>query len=538
MFKIWLGGPRGTFIIHDPSGGEAKACLAPKLTLSLNAPGSMEFTIPKTNERFASATEGARIIVVNDNVPIWEGSIRKRRELFDGSASLSCTGRLADMADVPIGRAIFSAAVDGDNGSFPGFLTNLFNYANILLPTEQEFILGDCAFKWQKNASGVDYTNAVTMAERDDGPTLWEYLTTNQEGKVQGDASGEYSDPTAPLAAPYNGIIRPRYSYDSRLTIDILSDGELGNNVIRFGRNLLDLSKEKSIESSFNGIMATYERRDSVDGEYHIYYWNFTTNTATLWCEANEVADCVLWDNDAVTAMNGKKIIKRVDFGRDIEDPSIIPTLAAQELAKAKLPTKEITVSAFDMSLISSEYDLFEVGNYYQLYEDEAGNAATYQLVEMELNLLAPESNRYTFGSKAQTLTGAVKSGTLSAGKSEETAPTGWTDSVSLGSQSDTGLNASYRINATARLIELTVEGTISAGVSISGATPYYFAQALPSSFKPMGNYITPLGASNGNNHFLRVGILPGNSYRPFIYTSSTLSTASEYVAAKCYFGY
>ena len=538
MFTFYVSNPLGTYVIHNPSGGEAQICLAPKLTLSLNAPGSFEFTIPPQNDAFSIVTEGARIRVDNDNTPIWEGSVQKRKETFDGNAVISCIGRLAEMADVPIGREVFSAAVDGNNGSFPGFLNNLFTYANIFLPYSQRIALGTCAFKWQKNAEGVDYTNGVTMAERDDCPTLWEYLTTNQDGRVQGDTSGEYIDPTAPLIAPYNGIIRPRYSTSSILTIDFLSDGELGDNVIQFGRNLLDLSKEKSIETTFNGIMPTYERRDSADGEYHIYYYNFDTDTATMWCQSNDAANCVLWDYAAIDAMNGKRILKRVDFGREISDPSVIPTLAANELAKAKNPTNEIEVTAFDMALIDSEYDLFEVGNYYNLYEDEAGNASVYQLMEMELNFLNPESNRYTFGSKPQTLTGAVKSGALGATKTEETGPTGWTESYSLGSQSNTGLNASYRINATARLIELTVEGTISGGVSLSGATPYYFANALPASAAPMGNLITPLGASNGNNHFLRVGILPGNTRRPFIYTASSLSTSSEYVAAKILFGY
>lgn len=540
MFTMTLSNSLGTYLLHDPSWGEAAACLAPKVLFSINAPGSLEFTIPPQNELFSSATIGARISVKNDNDVIWEGSITKRKDLFDGSALISCAGRLADMANVPIGRAIFNAAVVQGEGSFPGAIRNLFAYANKFLSWEQQFSLGTCAFKWQKNAEGVDYTDQATNWERDDCPTLWEALTTNQESKVQGDAAGLYSDPTGPLAAPYNGIIRPRYSTSSVLTVDILDDGELGNNVIRFGRNLLDLSKEKSIESSYNGIMATYEHRDTADGEYHIYYWNFVQNGAFIWTEYNNVQpeEFVLWDNAAVQAMNGKKIVRRVDFGRDIDDPTVIPTLAAQELAKAKNPTNEITVSAFDMSLISDEYDLFEVGNYYQLYEDEAGNASVYQLTEMELNLLNPENNRYTFGSKPQTLTGAVKSGALSAAQTPEAGPTGWTEETSLGSQSTVGLTATYRMNATARLIELTVAGTITASRSISGATPYYFSNQLPASAVPLGNMIAPLGASNGNNHFLRVGVLPGSDRRPFIYTGSTITTVSEYVAAKILFAY
>ena len=131
MFTFYVSNPLGTYVIHNPSGGEAQICLAPKLTLSLNAPGSFEFTIPPQNDAFSIVTEGARIRVDNDNTPIWEGSVQKRKETFDGNAVISCIGRLAEMADVPIGREVFSAAVDGNNGSFPGFLNNLFTYANI-----------------------------------------------------------------------------------------------------------------------------------------------------------------------------------------------------------------------------------------------------------------------------------------------------------------------------------------------------------------------------------------------------------------------
>lgn len=539
MFLIYL---ESNTIIHDPRFADARRCFNPILIKKVNAPGSLEFDMSPYNEHVDEVTQGKRIRVTKDynRNCIWEGSVQKRKLNFDGTVHITCIGRLAEMADAYIGREIFNSDIVQGEGSFPGAIRSVIDYANRQLPATQQFNLGSCAFEWQKNADGTDYANMATNWERDDCPTLWEALTTNQEGKVQGDAAGLYSDPTGPLAAPYNGIIRPRYSTSSVLTVDILSDGELGNNVIRFGRNLLDLSKEKSIESSYNGIMATYEHRDSVDGEYHIYYWNFTKNGAFMWTEYNNVQpeEFVLWDDAAVQAMNGKKIVRRVDFGRDIEDPSIIPTLAAQELAKAKNPTNEITVSAFDMSLISDEYDLFEVGNYYQLYEDEAGNASVYQLTEMELNLLNPENNRYTFGSKPQTLTGAVKSGALSATQTPEAGPTGWTEETSLGSQSTVGLTATYRMNATARLIELTVAGTITASRSISGATPYYFSNQLPASAVPLGNMITPLGASNGNNHFLRVGVLPGNDRRPFIYTASTITTASEYVAAKILFAY
>lgn len=535
MFLIYLD----DVIIHDPRFADARRCTNPILIKKVNAPGTLEFDMSPYNTHVGEVTNGRRIRVARDNTShcVWEGSVQKRKKNFDGTVHITCIGRLAEMADVPIGRDIFSSAVDSSEGSYPGALRNLFAYANGILPRTQAIALGDCAFRWQKGADGYDLTNKVTMWERDDCPTLWEALTKNQEGRVQGDAQGLYVNPTAPLAAPYYGIIMPRYSFSNTLTVDIIREADQldGENIVRFGRNLLDLSQLWDISEAFNGVLPTCEIRDSVDGEYHIYYYNQSTGKSTIWCEAADVWDCIIWDDDAIASMGGKKICKRVNYGRDI-DPATLPDLAVETLLNASAPAYEINVSAIDMALVNDEYDLFDVGKYYEIYDDHQGLLVAYMLNEMEMHLLEPENNRYIFGPRTtETLTGAIASGTLGGSKQAETAPSGWSDSENLGY--NLGLILSYRVNATARLVEITVDGTKTAG-QMSGATPYYFPTEMPEEYCPDGNVLFSAGGSNGNNHFIRIGILPGSSRRWFIYSSSTVTAVSEYITTKFVYGY
>ena len=535
MFLIYL---ESNTIIHDPRFADARRCFNPILIKKVNAPGSLEFDMSPYNEHVDEVTQGKRIRVTKDynRNCIWEGSVQKRKLNFDGTVHITCIGRLAEMADAYIGREIFNSDIVQGEGSFPGAIRSVIDYANRQLPATQQFNLGSCAFEWQKNADGTDYANMATNWERDDCPTLWEALTTNQESRVQGDVQGLYIDPQAPLAAPYYGIIMPQYSFSNILTVDIIREADLldPDNIIKFGRNLIDVSQLWDASDAFNGVLPVCEVRDSVDGEYHLWYWNFSTNRASWWCYTSDVANCILWDDDAVAKMGGKKIVRKINYGRDV-DPSDLPTLAEESLLNAKSLRYEINVSAIDMALISDEYDLFDVGKYYEIYDNNQGLLVAYMLNEMEMHLMEPEQNRYTFGARTtETLTGAIASGTLGGSKNTETTPSGWTEPESLGLSRN--LQMTYRYNATARLVEITVDGTITAG-SLSGATPEYFSYNMPSTFCPDGNMLFSLGASNGNNHFLRVGILPGNSRKWFIYSASSLTVASEYITTKFVYG-
>ena len=534
MFLIYLD----ETIIHDPRFADARRCFNPILRKKVNSPGSLEFDVSPYNAHVDDITTGKRIRVAKDNTNtcIWEGSVQKRKKNFDGTVHITCIGRLAEFANVPIGRALFNSEVVSGEGSYPGAIRKLFTYANKILPLNQRIALGECAFEWQKGADGYDITNEVTMWERDDCPTLWEALTKNQESRIQGDVAGLYADPTAPLAAPYYGIIMPRYSFSNTLIVDIIREADQleGENIIRFGRNLLDLSQLWDDSEAYNGIMPVCEVRDSVDGEYHLHYWNFSTHSDSIWCEENDVNNCILWDETAVQNMGGQKICKVVNFGRDV-DVSTLEDLAVETLVNASASKYEINVSAIDMALVSNEYDLFDVGKYYEIYDNHQGLLVAYMLNEMEMHLMEPEQNRYTFGARTtETLTGAIASGTLGGSKNTDTTPSGWTEPELLGICRN--LQMTYRYNATARLIEITVDGTITAG-SLSGATPEYFSYNMPSTFCPDGNMLFSLGASNGNNHFLRVGILPGNSSKWFIYSASSFSVASEYITTKFVYG-
>ena len=129
-------------------------------------------------------------------------------------------------------------------------------------------------------------------------------------------------------------------------------------------------------------------------------------------------------------------------------------------------------------------------------------------------------------------------SGTWSAwteiGGGSSFTPSGWSSDTSLGTVC--GLTFKYRVNTTARLVEITIDGTTtSAAVSSSGT---FWSGTIPSAYLPAGNILHMLGTVNSGNEYLRWGIYPGTSNSPFLIQSRSSSASGEYISAKWVYGY
>ena len=108
-----------------------------------------------------------------------------------------------------------------------------------------------------------------------------------------------------------------------------------------------------------------------------------------------------------------------------------------------------------------------------------------------------------------------------------------WGSDNSLGT--NCGLEFKYRVNEGARLVEVTIDGTLDSSVSSSGN---YWSSSIPSSYLPAGNLIHMLGTVNSGNEYLRWGINPQADRRPYLIQSRSSTSTGEYIAAKWVYGY
>jgi len=108
-----------------------------------------------------------------------------------------------------------------------------------------------------------------------------------------------------------------------------------------------------------------------------------------------------------------------------------------------------------------------------------------------------------------------------------------WSSDTSLGT--NCGLEFKYRVNTAAKLVEITIDGTINSSVSSSGT---FWSNTIPSAYLPAGNVLHMLGAVNSGNEYLRWGIYPGTSNSPFLIQSRSSTSTGEYICAKWVYGY
>lgn len=108
-----------------------------------------------------------------------------------------------------------------------------------------------------------------------------------------------------------------------------------------------------------------------------------------------------------------------------------------------------------------------------------------------------------------------------------------WGSDNSLGT--NCGLEFKYRVNEGARLVEVTIDGTLDSSVSSSGS---YWSSSIPSAYIPAGNVIHMLGTVESGNEYLRWGINPADSRRPYLIQSRSSTSTGEYIAAKWVYGY
>lgn len=108
-----------------------------------------------------------------------------------------------------------------------------------------------------------------------------------------------------------------------------------------------------------------------------------------------------------------------------------------------------------------------------------------------------------------------------------------WSSDTSLGT--NCGLEFKYRVNTAAKLVEITIDGSISSSVSSSGS---YWSSSIPSAYLPAGNLVHMLGTVESGNEYLRWGINPGDSGRPYLIQTRSSTSTGEYIAAKWVYGY
>lgn len=355
---------------------------------------AFNFTVPPGNiAEMVIQPLATHITAYRDNVEVFSGRVISADWDLYNTMTVECIGDMGDLADSQI--APFS-----HNGTAAQFLSAVISKHNALVDSDRQFTVGTVNVTGETGKRTVeDYTDALT-------------LITNY------------------CSGAYGGYIRVRPGR----VVDWMEDFGDNTQVIRFGENILDLSRQI----------------DAAD---------VATVLIALGPEPEEGTRQVVTAQNADGVRKWGKIYRVEEFE---SDAGLQAAAQARVDALATLP-ESAELTALDLSVVDVSIPALTLGAWTNFYSPANGIQGRYLLYKRSLHMTAPANDTVSFGPVQQTITG-----TSLADKAEAKA-----DNEALKEETQEMINSAMEgqdrkfseINQTIDQIELRVgnaEGDIS----------------------------------------------------------------------------
>lgn len=332
-----------------------KSCVLaePKAELEVNKTGSLSFQMAPTHPLYDRIQKlKSEIAVYQDGE--WLGSFRiLNTELdFNNIKTVTCEGELAYLLD-----SIQRAAEYHDISVADYFATLIANH-NADVDEGKQFMVG-----------------AVTVTDPND--SLYRYSSYESTwDTIQGK-----------LLDRLGGYIRTRRVGGVR-TLDYVADyGNVNPQVIRFGENILDLTREIRGEEVAT-VLVPLGAKDE------------TTEERLTVASVNDGLDYIE-DADAIAVYG--RIVKTVEFD-DVTLASNLLRKGYEQLAQMKAPAVTLTMSAVDLHLVDVSIERIKVGDFIRVVSEPHGLDEYMTVQKLELDFQHPENSKVTMGTTRKTL--------------------------------------------------------------------------------------------------------------------------------------
>lgn len=355
-------------IIHDSSSPNKEMHLInPILKMGESIAGSFSFTMLPDNPGYSlvKRMSGSIIIIKKStrNV-IWTGRVVSETEDFWKRRSCVCEGALAFLND-----SIQELKTYRDQ-EMTTFLQTLLRIHNSKVPSNRQIVLG-----------------AVTVHDMNDKHVYsTKYRSTWDEFQEN-------------IMDRLGGHVRLRYMGDEPELprLDYLSDyPRSAVQEINFGENLLDFTKNWDLSNLFTVILPRGKQLEG-DSDGNADYVSIASVNNGIKYVSNQ---------EAVNTYG--RIEKIVDFN-DVEDPSVLLSLANSYITSQQFDEMQLEVSAIDLRNITWRTTSFELLDNVHCISYPHGMDTWFPITEMEVPLDRPESVIYTMG-KAMSVSMSGKS--------------------------------------------------------------------------------------------------------------------------------
>ncbi len=355
MIRLFCDGK----LLYDPRSSDYVVS-EPKCELEVNKTGSLSFAVPPTNPLYDELYKmKSEITLYQDDDFLGAFRILNTDIDFQNIKSVSCEGELAFLLDSVQRSAEFHDI------SVEDYFRALIANHNADVEPVKEFLVG-----------------VVTVSDPND--SLYRLHSYESTWECVEDK----------LLDRLGGYVRCRRVSGARV-IDYVSDyGSVNSQVIRFGENILDLTKEIRGEE----IATVLVPLGAMDEETEVRLTVESVNEGLDYIENAE----------AVSAYG--RIVKTVEYD-DVTVASNLLRKGYEQLAVLSQPKITLTMTAVDLHLVDVSVERIKLGDSIRVVSEPHGLDEYMMVRKLELDFQHPENSKVTLGTVRQTLDKAINKG-------------------------------------------------------------------------------------------------------------------------------
>lgn len=336
--------------------------------LELNKTGSFSFTIYPSHPAFSVLQKLKSIITVyQDDYLLFRGRILNDEQGWYNEKQVSCEGELAFLVDS------IQRPYDFMSGDKHTTITELFTFYitnhNAQVDEDKRFIVGN-----------VTVTDPNDYIVRSDSTYLNTWDSIDQK-----------------LIDTYGGYLWVRHESDGNY-IDYLADfSTLDSQPVKFGKNLLDLSKIVKGEDIYTALIPLGAKVNE-DSEERL----------TIASLPDETIDDIVKSGDMIysaSAVSQYGKIVRTQTWDDVTIDSNLLKKGTAQLSQGINLEFSVELTAADLAGINRDITSFRIGTYVSV-DSEPHNLNDYFLIKkLSISLSNPSSNKLTVGTTYLSLT-------------------------------------------------------------------------------------------------------------------------------------
>lgn len=354
MYQISCDG----YILHDVRLDKKYRVFKPKCELEVNTAGKLTFNIAPSHPYYDKINKLSSVIqLTQDGEWVFSGRVLNDEKDFHNVKHVECEGELCYLGDSNQHTAEYH------DTSVSDYFTAIITKHNQQVEAKKQFTVG-------------------TVNVTDPNDSLYRF--SNYESTLD-----TIKDK---LVSRLGGYVRTRHSNGITYIDYVSSYGNVNNQEINFGKNLLDLKQYIKGEDIATAIIPLGA----------VMYDSETGTESRLTIESVNSGVDYVYDADAVSVFGWIFAVKKWD---DVTVAANLKTKAQAELAVRKLLAIRLELNAVDLHLLDVEIERIKLGDTIRVIS-EPHNLDRYLMVsKMTIDIENPAKNSIVLGYTTSSLT-------------------------------------------------------------------------------------------------------------------------------------